>query len=303
MNRLHRGFRNAVFKLRRIAGIERTLLLAGQAAAQANRARMQVATLADVEFGVYSQWGEDGILDWLVERLGLADGAFLEFGVEDYRESNTRFLLTNRNWRGLVIDGDPGNVAAILSDDIAYKHDLDAVAAFVTAETIEALTASLPPRLGLLSVDIDGVDYWILAAITRAADIVVVEYNDFLGEQPVSVPYRVDFVRGQAHWSNTYWGASLAAFRHLLEGRGYVFAGTNRVGTNAFFVHADHAAALRAAVGEAKAWPCRMRETRQRDGSLALKRYGDFRAEVAELPLVRVDTGETVRLGEVARRD
>ena len=55
-------------------------------------------SLADAEFGVFSQWGEDGIVQWLIKSVPIDKRVFVEFGVQDYSESNTRFLLTNNNW-------------------------------------------------------------------------------------------------------------------------------------------------------------------------------------------------------------
>src|SRR5438445_11948411 len=60
--------------------------------------------LESAEFRTFSQWGEDGIIQYLVSRVLIADRSFVELGVDDYRESNTRFLLENNNWRGLIVD-------------------------------------------------------------------------------------------------------------------------------------------------------------------------------------------------------
>ena len=62
---------------------------------------------------MYSQWGEDGIIEYLVSKIPIENKFFIEFGVENYNESNTRFLMMNRNWSGLVIDGTKENVEYI----------------------------------------------------------------------------------------------------------------------------------------------------------------------------------------------
>ena len=67
--------------------------------------------LEDVEFKVYSQFGEDGILQYLIRQAKVPDTTFVEIGVGDYRESNTRFLVENNNWRGLAIDHEGHQVA------------------------------------------------------------------------------------------------------------------------------------------------------------------------------------------------
>lgn len=295
--------RNIIWTFRRVAGIDTLIQLAAQAISARNREKKVINTLAEVEFRAFSQWGEDGIIDWLVTLLDPKSNFFLEFGVEDYRESNTRYLLTSRNWKGVVIDGDPANIATIKRDAISYKYDIDCISSFITAENIRELMdkAGLPGRLGLISMDIDGVDWWVLRQIDREADIFIVEYNDFFGNAAVSVPYRPDFVRGKAHWSNVYWGASLNAYRSLLEGRGYLFVGTNSNGTNAFFVHGDHAEKCRGAIAGMTDHPCRLRDSRNRDGSVANLPYREFFAEVESLPVILIDSGEQLALAEVLK--
>ena len=82
------------------------LLLQGRIASWLVRSKETITSLRDVEFKVLSQFGEDGIIDWIIERSQMPDHlhSFIEFGVELYDEANTRFLLENRNWRGLIID-------------------------------------------------------------------------------------------------------------------------------------------------------------------------------------------------------
>jgi hypothetical protein len=301
---LKRAFRNQIFKTRRLVGLEKSLVLSGEIRAAQIAATLPLQCLADAEFSVFSQWGEDGILTWLVDRLKPTSRTFVEFGVEDYRESNTRFLLISKNWSGLVIDGSDENIASIRTDDVAYKYNLQTVSAFITRENIQTLiaAASLGPRLGILSVDIDGNDYWVLEGSGADADIVVVEYNDLFGGRAVSIPYRADFSRRDAHPSGLYWGASLEAFRYLLEGRGYLLAGTNRAGTNAFFVHGEHRSLIGGALSSVVTFPCQMREARQMDGQLAYKTYGEARHLIDGLPLIDVTTGASIAVRDLFRK-
>jgi hypothetical protein len=80
-----------------------------------------VSSLREVEFRVFSQWGDDGIIQWLISHLDIPDKTFIEFGVEDYRESNTRFLMMHDNWSGLVMDGSRENVSAIINTEYYWK--------------------------------------------------------------------------------------------------------------------------------------------------------------------------------------
>jgi hypothetical protein len=292
--------KRTLFNSQRIIGGERQSILLGEIRAEQIRLQARLPHLAAAEFSVFSQWGEDGILSWIIDVIQPKFENFVEFGVEDFREANCRYLLMSRNWSGLIIDGSQNNIDAVRQDAISYKHDLKTTCSFITKENIASLlsNAGYAGSLGILSVDIDGVDYWVLEQIKNHCDIVVVEYNDVFGPQPLSVPYDPAFVRLNKHWSGMYWGASLSAFQHLLEGRGYTFIGTNSVGTNAFFVAKQHSSKIKKCLTEIKAWPCKMREARLKDGSLAFKTYNEMRNEISDLPVVNVKTNKTLTLGE-----
>lgn len=202
----------------------------------------------DHEFKVFSQFGDDGIIQWLISNLNISEKIFVEFGVENYIESNTRFLLKNNNWSGLVMDGDSANIDFIKQDGIYWRHNLKAKQAFITAENINDLlseefggTKEKPKKIGLLSIDIDGNDYWVWKAIDCVdPDIIVCEYNGRWGkERAVTIPYNPGFIRGEAHYSMIYWGASLAALVHLANIRGYCLVAGNKAGNNAYFVKKD----------------------------------------------------------------
>ena len=78
--------------------------------------------LGDVEFSCFSQWGEDGIINWLISKLPSIPKKFVEFGVENYQESNTRLLLYLHNWRGLVIDSSNDHIQDIKAQDLSLIH-------------------------------------------------------------------------------------------------------------------------------------------------------------------------------------
>jgi hypothetical protein len=259
--------------------------------------------LAAHEFGVFSQWGEDGILQHLLARVPIAHPLFVEFGVESYVESNTRFLLTNSAWSGLVLDGSAEHVESIKRDPIYWRYRLKAVAAFVTRDNINGLLAEHGARgdIGLLSIDIDGNDYWVWQAIQGISPrLVVVEYNSLFGPSaPVTVPYRADFVRGREHHSNLYYGASLAALAQLGADKGYVLVGSNRAGNNAFFVRRDLAAGLPAPTAAEALRQASFRESRDAEGRLTFLEPPAARALIAALPLVEVPAGRALRVGDL----
>ena len=98
--------------------------------------------LADHEYTVFSQWGEDGIIQFLIRQIDVEHKTFVEFGVGDYAEANTRFLLVNNNWSGLVIDSDTENIERLRRSSVFWRHGLKAVDDFVTVANINEILRS-----------------------------------------------------------------------------------------------------------------------------------------------------------------
>jgi methyltransferase FkbM-like protein len=199
--------------------------------------------LSDHEFRVFSQWGEDGIIQFLLRHIPIKNKTFVEFGVEDYTQANTRFLLVNNNWHGLVLDSDSDNIAKIKNTTTHSYYDLKAFQAFVTKDNINEIlkTHGVVGEIGLLSIDIDGNDFWVWRAIDVIDPvIVVIEYNHRFGKDAaVTVPYEESFNRFRSSRPLVYFGASLKALCLLGERKGYAFVGCNSNGVNAFFVRKD----------------------------------------------------------------
>lgn len=175
----------------------------------------------------FSQNGEDGILLALFRRIGTGPKFVVEFGVEDGRECNTRYLRERLGWNGLLMDPAPNNPAFI-------KKEL------VTAENINALFEKykVPTDLDLLSIDVDGNDYWIWKAIDPRYQprVVVMEYNAKVPPtESKTIAYDPAF-----RWDGSdYFGASLLALNRLAESKGYTLVGCESRGANAFFVRKD----------------------------------------------------------------
>lgn len=283
--------------------LDRSLLLQGRMAARQLSACQRIGSLAGVEFRVSSQFGEDGIIEWLCQKIPRISRSFVEFGVEDFAEANTRFLIQNRGWRGLVMDGNHGYMTGLREQALYWRHDLTAVAAFITAENINALISEhgFAGELGILSVDIDGNDYWVLEAIDCVNPaIVICEINGVFGDlQAITVPYRPDFQRLEAHYSGQYFGCSVAALRLQCERRGYSFIGTNTNGVNAFFVRNDLAGPVLDSLTEVRAWAPRHRDSRGIDGHLDFVRGIARRSLVADMPVVDLTSGRLVPLSDM----
>ena len=222
--------------------VSETKILAAQSLIRELFLHKEPLPLARTEFKVFSQFGDDGIIQYILQKLDLppSERRFVEFGVENYTEANTRFLLINDNWSGLVMDGSEEYVSYIKRDEIYWRHDLTALARFITRDNINTLLqeTGFHGRIGLLSIDIDGNDYWVWEAITVVDPaLVIVEFNGLFGAcEAVTIPYQADFQRTKAHSSNLYWGTSLAALCHLATQKDYVWIGCNSAGNNAYFV-------------------------------------------------------------------
>ena len=252
------------------------------------------------EFQVFSQFGEDGIIQFLVQRVPVANPVFVELGVEDYSESNTRFLLVNDAWRGVIVDAGSEHQRFLEESRLDWRTTVDAVTAFIDRENVNDLLrrAGATGTIGLLSIDIDGNDYWVLDAVDAVApQILVAEYNSLFGpERAVTVPYDPAFVRGEKHYSHLYWGASLAALTRAAAAKGLALVGGNRAGNNAFFVE-------RGSLGEipertpAACWrPAQFRESRGPGGELTyLSNDTEKLRLLRDLTLVDLDDGGAER--------
>jgi hypothetical protein len=263
-----------------------------------------LSSIHDAEFRVFSQFGEDGIIQYLIAQLPIAEQSFVELGVDDYRESNTRFLLENDGWEGLIVDGGTDHLDFLDSPYFRWRHRIWARSAFLDVDNVNRVISGggFAGDLGLLSIDLDGNDYWVLKAIDVVAPrILVVEYNSVFGpDRAVTVPYDPLFVASAAHPSGVYFGASLAALCLLSEAKGYRFVGSNSVGVNAFFVRSDLADDLPHPTPQ-QGWVA-SRHRLPVDGTTRLTCAATHRARlrlIADLPLEDVETGRTVAVGQL----
>lgn len=262
-----------------------------------------ISTIHNAEFKVFSQWGDDGIIQYLVHKMGIKNKTFIEFGVQDYLESNTRFLLLNNNWKGLIIDSSEQYMNSVKEDAMYWRHDLTAVCAFITVENIDSLFANneFKDNIGILSIDIDGNDYWVWEKITSVdSDIVIVEYNSLFGcKHAVTVPYNPSFIRQEAHYSYLYWGCSLKALYNLALTKGYIFVGCNSNGTNAYFIKKEKAKELKALTVEEGYVESMFRESRAQDGRLNFTSGSKRIKLIEDMPVVDVEKNKTVLLKEL----
>ncbi|MEZ5569503.1 MAG: hypothetical protein R3E54_14360 [Halioglobus sp.] len=230
---------------------------------------------SEVEFRNYSQFGEDGILHYLFSVIGTVNKRCIEMCAGIGSECNSANLILNHGWQGLLIDGNRQHVEQGLA--FFGSHPDSKVLPprylhrWITRDNVNSLLedANFSGEIDLLSIDMDGVDYWIWEAITAVDPrVVVVEFMAHFGDAPVTVPYRDDFaaqwvplthpaekaaaakngslpdnLSSFSQWT-MYGGASLAAFNKLARRKGYRLVGANSVGNNAFFIRNGIAEAL-----------------------------------------------------------
>jgi hypothetical protein len=261
------------------------------------------SSIHEVEFKVFSQWGDDGIIQYLIRNAEVDVEKFVEFGVESYSESNTRFLLMNNNWKGLVMDASAENVQRIKRQEYYWKHDLTAVHCWVDRENINTVIRDngFSGLLGLLSIDIDGNDYWIWQSLDVVKPVItIVEYNSVFGDKhAITIPYDRAFNRTKAHYSNLYWGASLRALCILAEQKGYVFVGSNSSGNNAYFVKQDKIGKVRPCGVQEGYAKSKYRESRDAEGGLTFV-AGEERLKVIEdMPVYDLEKRRVIKIKDL----
>ena len=272
MKKILKKYLSFIFKKVFDEEVQKELILKAKLLSSKNKNLKKIKNLSEVEFQVYSQWGEDGIIDWLINKFPEIPKNFLEIGTENYKESNTRFLLVNKNWDGFLIEADKAAVKNIKSQRVFWKHNLRIENQFITKDNINTIIKKIevPKKLGLLSLDVDGVDYWILSNLSvLEPSIVVCEYNSLFGQKKsITVPYKKNFIRSDEHYSNLYYGASIKAFIELMKKKNYFLIGTNSAGNNAFFIKKNLWNKINKLILEKKIFISKFRESRDTKGKL-----------------------------------
>ena len=269
----------------------------------ANQIMAVVDSLHNAQFKVFSQNGEDGIVQYLTNNITIKNDTFVEFGVSNYQEANTRFLLLNNNWKGLVLDGSSENINAIKNEELYWKHDLTGEQHFITKDNINSIIsgAGISGDIGLLSVDIDGNDYWVWQAIDIVQPrIVVCEYSSVFGfDLPICVPYDKKFQKANAHHSCLYFGASLPALCPLGEQKGYDFVGSDSTSINAFFVRSGLEHSLKRLSAKEGYVKSPHRESRDVQGNLTFVSGDAPLGLIADMDVVNVTNNDVLTLGTI----
>lgn len=197
--------------------------------------------LTSQRFRGISQNEEDGITLALVNEMGSGTRRFVDIGC-GANGGNSGFLALECGWTGLMADGDPARIA--VAQDLFSGHPVVVTHAWITVEGVNDLIQQhgLAGEIDLLSIDLDGNDYWIWKAVDVCRPrIVVMEYNSLFGPDiTVTIPYQTQFSRKKMA-GHGYYGASLRALDHLARGKGYRLVAVEPRGVNAYFMRNDTA--------------------------------------------------------------
>lgn len=195
--------------------------------------------LEHYEHSSFSQHGEDGIINEIFNRIGTSNKIFVEFGAEIGIETNTHLLLAS-GWTGLWIEGSEKKCQVIKNNFSKKLNEkkLFLENCFITRDNIDAIIKKyFTGEIDLLSVDIDGNDYYVLNAITCIKPrVIVTEYNaNFPPPHRMVIDYDPNFV-----WQgDDYYGVSLQKLVDWADAHGYILVGCDLSGTNAFWVRKD----------------------------------------------------------------
>lgn len=198
------------------------------------------------EYSWLSQNGEDGIIRYLFSEIAYESRFVVEFGF-GARQCNALRLIIHEQFRGLMMDG--STEQCYFFNRAAAKLNIPhvkAVRSFVDLDNLESIIGDnhVPLDIDLLSIDVDGNDYWFWKKLgVISPRVVCIEYNAGLGpERSCTIPYAADFERFKVHPSGFFAGASLAALETLGRDKGFRLVGCDSTGTNAFFLRDDLAA-------------------------------------------------------------
>lgn len=195
-------------------------------------------SLNRAEHKIYSQHGEDGIIHEIFNRIGTTSKTFFEFGAGSGTENNTITLLIS-GWKGWWFDGgEYTDVYKKLYASSVEEGKLGVGSHFISSKNINEIVKGMgiPKEIDLISIDIDGNDYYVWEALEATSPrVVIVEYNaaylpgmHFLQDESVAL------------WNGSnFFGASLHTLNELAKKKGYTLVCCDLIGANAFFVRND----------------------------------------------------------------
>ena len=211
-------------------------------------------------------------------------------------------MLKSKKWKGYLIEGSNHYVDKIKKQRTYWQNDVKAIQAFVNKDNInDVIKKNINEKnIGLLSIDIDGNDYWVLEKIDiLSPTFIVCEYNSIFGDIfKISIPYLENFDRNRYHYSNLFFGASLNSFRSMLEKKGYVFLGTSSTGINAFFVKKEYNSIFKTIIKHNKAYPAVVREGRNKNGKLTYENLPKSLTVIKDMEVFDFDENKIKKISD-----
>ena len=282
---------------------EKKIFLEGAKFAFLQRNMKFIKNLSDAEFSVFSQWGDDGIINWLINSLPIKNKIFVEIGTEDYKESNTRFVLKYRNWSGHLIDSNLEQIKKISDQSVKWKYDLNTHNFKINKDNINKFfkKLKLPKEIGLMSLDIDGIDYWAWKELNEVRPVIFVcEFNSIFGDKKaVTVPYDKNFNRTSFHFSNLAFGASIEAFKYISNKKNYIYLGTNSNGVNAYFLEKKYYKFIKNKIKSHKSFPSKTRESRDKNYKKNFTRSKNRFKDILGIKLIDVKKNKYIKLKNI----
>jgi hypothetical protein len=211
---------------------------------QLNYQHTSKINLSTSGFSVFSQFEEDGKILFILAVIGMKNSNFIEIGSDDGINSNCANLALNFGWHGLFIDANPLSISRgryfYNRHPNRYSYKPVFVQSRITRENINEIIrqSGFEGEVDLLSLDIDGNDYWIWDAIEVANPrIVIIETHNIYGNRNIVAPYDPEYSFPGKH--PQYHGASPVAMVKLGKKKGYRLIGANNLGFNFIFLRND----------------------------------------------------------------
>ncbi len=222
-----------------------------------------------LEAGCYSQNGEDGVLLHILSTAGVDQRSIVEIGCGAAVECNSSALLCGFGWSGVLFDREPQQVKSARSffEERGVSNRVEVLEVEVQPDTIDALLAERSEP-DVLSIDVDGYDFWIWKHLTAFRPrVVVIEVNASFGPSTsCTIPWSAGSSHHDAyrhHVRGWHHGASLVAMEALGRSKGYRLVAVESTGTNAFFLREDLAVSDLPPLDPGGAWrPHRVRSRR-----------------------------------------
>tara|TARA_B100001093_G_scaffold513234_1_gene584728 strand:+ start:1413 stop:2345 length:933 start_codon:yes stop_codon:yes gene_type:complete len=268
-------------------------------------------SINDAEEKIFSQNGEDGIIDYILEVLKVKDPKFIEIGVEDYIEANTRLLYHIRNSHGLIVDQSI-NINKLSKNLDLWQGRIKVLKKYVTPENINEIIKheNFNKDLDLFSIDIDGLDFWVIKKLpVNFAKICIAEYNPLFGsENEISVPNIENFDRTKYHYSNLCWGVSLKGLINIMNEKNFTFLGANNLKNNAFFINKNFEELFKNVISDKniglnKYTEHQFQESRDKKGNLTYLSRKDQLKAIKDCQVINIKNSltEKVNLSELIR--